>query len=580
MTAARALLLLAALASAATSPAGASADHALAGSAPRDRLKKAREGAPDISPPPGELPSSTASEARRLASDGDSALALSDFEEQLRRPNIATFTTTDYAERESRLYQQLREPAPAPQSTVERQQPDGAWPHSLTLVLYFDGAPEEVSWKLENRRTSAQLAAAAFGDYDASHASKTTVVPLDILTEEDYRDDWTGDAAREYRFVIWDMNGNGLCCVNGNGKYELYSKETLVASGASYGAIDEQFFSIDPRTFLGESGSFPVPPNDPPPPPGAPPPPPVPNGPSLPAVSASVPAPTNPPTPNPTPPPMPTLMQSFFCGGSFVDAEENCHRPCPTGSPAQCRNVDGEDFVCYASTTCRERFETPEPTADPTPEPSPGPTKFPTPTEPQPTPLPTPSPTDPEPTPGPVVIPNVDSNTWFCGVDWEWFEDNCDIAMPCPRGDAVDCPPNMACFDSTPCTLAPTSGPSGVPSAMPSEAPTPSPTRAPFRIQDLLISDFVPLAPAGEQEPGTTGGGGSGGGLALDVNEALESYSSLQYHFACGKSWAHADNQCQDYCLSGDKRDCPEGQECFANTADKDGGERCDLHYG
>ena len=206
MTAARALLLLAALASAAASSAGASSNHALAGSAPRDRLKKEREGAPDISPPPGELPSSTASEARRrLASDGDSTLTLSEFEEQLRRPSIATFTTTDYADRESRLYQQLRDPAPSQQSNSERQQPDGAWPHSLTLVLYFDGAPEEVSWKLENRRTSAQLAAAAFGDYDASHASKTTVVPLDILTEEDYRDDWTGDAAREYRFVIWDM---------------------------------------------------------------------------------------------------------------------------------------------------------------------------------------------------------------------------------------------------------------------------------------------------------------------------------------------------------------------------------------
>ena len=54
--------------------------------------------------------------------------------------------------------------------------------------------------------------------------------------------------------------------------------------------------------------------------------------------------------------------------------------------------------------------------------------------------------------------------------------------------------------------------------------------------------------------------------MASQVNEALENYNSLQYHFFCGISWTHADETCDVFCPSGDKSDCPEGEECYANT--------------
>ena len=109
--------------------------------------------------------------------------------------------------------------------------------------------------------------------------------------------------------------------------------------------------------------------------------------------------------------------------------------------------------------------------------------------QPQPTPRPTrPRPTSP-PTPSPQVELATDSTTWFCGFDWDWITDNCDLAIrefltcsvrclfsgtpflnrcitssthllqlcackACPRGDAVECPANQACFASTPCTLS------------------------------------------------------------------------------------------------------------------------------
>ena len=53
-----------------------------------------------------------------------------------------------------------------------------------------------------------------------------------------------------------------------------------------------------------------------------------------------------------------------------------------------------------------------------------------------------------------------DQNTWWCGISWDHVTSNCDSAVPCPGGDAVDCPAGQACFASTPCTHSPTYRPS------------------------------------------------------------------------------------------------------------------------
>ena len=67
-------------------------------------------------------------------------------------------------------------------------------------------------------------------------------------------------------------------------------------------------------------------------------------------------------------------------------------------------------------------------------------------------------------------------------------------------------------------------------------------------------------------DPPSSGGGTSDTNLALAVNEALENYNSRQYHFFCGISWTHADETCDVFCPTGDKGDCPDGTECYANT--------------
>lgn len=297
-----------------------------------------------------------------------------------------------------------------------QRQTQQAWPHYLTLLITFDSLPQELSWKFENQRTSKILAGVPFEEYSQEYANQQLSINLDILTEEDYDGDWMGSqsgALRYYRFVAYDRGANGLCCKNGNGKYEIYSKNALIASGANFGAIDEHFFEIDPRVYLGDdggSGGLPVNNNnnnmgdvrynycgagfddansrcktmcpngmDSE----------CPDGETCFADATSCGGSSGngltPPTPEPTPPPMlPTLLASFFCGTSYDDAEENCSLPCPTGSPAECAKSDifaelrDDEYSCWASTTCRERYETPGPTNVPTLKPTKFPTETPT----------------------------------------------------------------------------------------------------------------------------------------------------------------------------------------------------------
>ena len=464
------------------------------------------------------------------------------------------------------------------------------WPHSLTLTITFDARPEEVSWKFENRRSGAVLAGRAFGDYAPSRASTTLAVPLDILTEQDLEGDPLG-GPREYRLVVFDRGGNGLCCGRGRGRFELRDGDRVVFEGDEYGASVDSVFSVDPDDYLNPKQS-----QD-----------------DLPAfdTGSGVPPQQNPPADSQSDQEgdggkpssssslePPTLMLSFFCGLSYGDAETECHEPCPTGSPSSCT---ASEHSCYASTTCRERWETgtpterpvatERPTSRPTREPSGRPTRE-APSfsiaitgpgsDPSPTPRPVPTMAEPAPTTGgggaddgptsdiPGTSPTEsiinDHDSWFCGLTWDWTISNCEKAVPCPGGDAVDCPPNHACFASTPCTLVPTSLPSESPSGSPSESPTGVPTRAPWS-RDFFV-DF--LYGDADTDTTTTGGGNDPADLsAPDVNDALASYGELQYHFFCGSSWTSADSRCDTFCPSGDRSDCPDGMECYANT-------RCD----
>ncbi|KAL3776925.1 hypothetical protein ACHAW5_008022 [Stephanodiscus triporus] len=161
-----------------------------------------------------------------------------------------------------------------------------------------------------------------------------------------------------------------------------------------------------------------------------------------------------------------------------------------------------------------------------------------------------------------------DQNTWWCGVSWESVASNCDGATPCPGGGADDdCPAGMACYASAPCTHPPTESPTYPPTDSPTAArPTPLPTREPWG--EASFADFVYAEGGGD--------GADGGGAPLlasfdvsAISANLTDHEELRYHFFCGASWTDADVACGRYCPSGDRTDCPAGEDCYANT-------RCD----
>jgi hypothetical protein len=95
--------------------------------------------------------------------------------------------------------------------------------------------------------------------------------------------------------------------------------------------------------------------------------------------------------------------------------------------------------------------------------------------------------------------------------------------------------------------------------------PTDGPTKSPW--SEALFVEFLNSDSTGDngvQQAQETSNPNKG--LASEVKEELQNYNSLQYHFFCGRSWTHADNTCDTFCPSGDKDDCPDGQECYANT--------------
>ena len=50
--------------------------------------------------------------------------------------------------------------------------------------------------------------------------------------------------AGEYRFVIYDSYGDGICCGYGNGEYNLYLNDELIATGGQFGSSETVEFTI------------------------------------------------------------------------------------------------------------------------------------------------------------------------------------------------------------------------------------------------------------------------------------------------------------------------------------------------
>ena len=160
----------------------------------------------------------------------------------------------------------------------------------------------------------------------------------------------------------------------------------------------------------------------------------------------SGPQPTDSPTKSvaPTPEPVPTVspiteapvVNSMYCGASYMAALATCMDPtmaCPTGG---CPN----GLNCYAGIECVTDAPTVAPT-DSGPQPTDSPTTSSAPTMKPVTGTPTTKPS-PAPSKSPVV------NTLFCGTEYGEAEANCSNLTACPSGT---CPSGMTCYAGIQC---------------------------------------------------------------------------------------------------------------------------------
>ena len=99
--------------------------------------------------------------------------------------------------------------------------------NQLRIEILTDNYPEETSWVLY--QDGSLLASISQGSLN----SQGTLYTWDYEVP-----------AGEYRFVINDAYSDGICCGYGNGEYNLYLNDELIATGGEFGASETVEFTI------------------------------------------------------------------------------------------------------------------------------------------------------------------------------------------------------------------------------------------------------------------------------------------------------------------------------------------------
>jgi subtilisin family serine protease len=101
--------------------------------------------------------------------------------------------------------------------------------NNMTLTLTFDANPEEISWDIRDNFGTIILSG---NNYTNLYNNTIT----EILCLENGC----------YDFTIYDAAGNGMCCSQGNGSYNLQDNTTgnILASGGSFGAVEMTNFCL------------------------------------------------------------------------------------------------------------------------------------------------------------------------------------------------------------------------------------------------------------------------------------------------------------------------------------------------
>jgi len=239
------------------------------------------------------------------------------------------------------------------------------------LTIVTDRFPTETTWKIEANGDECGEYLQQGGPYAAQETGHQETI-LNLCENIDYT------------FTIFDSWGDGMCCIYGDGSYELVNANTVVASGGEYGASESTTFT---------------------------------------ATSVN---PTSVPTSNKC-----NVENSNWIGDGFCDPAPYNSVECGWDGGDCCSQtcVDGIKSACgVVDYTCLDPMTSP-PTSSPTNEPTSKPTAVPTtsfPTaNPTPKPTATPShrptakPTVPAPTPKPTLPVPTDDGA--CEDDASWY---------------------------------------------------------------------------------------------------------------------------------------------------------------
>ena len=108
---------------------------------------------------------------------------------------------------------------------------------NFVFTLQQDFWGDEITWELKDGSNVVKYSG---GPYDGNHSE---ILPLPALITEN----WILDSNQCYTFTINDSADDGICCSGGDGYYNIKSTDgsITVASGASYGTIENKYFSTN-----------------------------------------------------------------------------------------------------------------------------------------------------------------------------------------------------------------------------------------------------------------------------------------------------------------------------------------------
>ena len=110
--------------------------------------------------------------------------------------------------------------------------------NEIKLLLRTNNAPQETTWDIKN---SLGIAVASGGPYSVANQ----VIQLtNTLPQADC-----------YTFTIYDAGGNGICCNNGTGVYEISSAGTIIKQGGQFGSFESTEFWMEAPTSVNEVNS-------------------------------------------------------------------------------------------------------------------------------------------------------------------------------------------------------------------------------------------------------------------------------------------------------------------------------------